>query len=336
MTANPNDETLRMPEFFVIGAPKAGTTFLYKMLSVHPGVFMSPIKEPNHFCEDLHPLATSSKLNDRVPLDIDAYLATTERAPLQSAWIEERRKYCRLFENALDHQVRGESSTSYMYSAVAAARIAEARPDARIIAILRPPEERAFSHYMMDRRIGITASSFREEVMREVNDPSCHWGNSRLYLSLGRYAEQLDRYYRCFQPEQILILDFAQLRSDPTATLGKVLRFLGVAESTDLELPDSVNKKALARFPGVNRLLHRTMLKRGLRSVLPAGIKTWLRKVYFVSAADEALDPADGELVRSNLAGDTKRLAERLADETPGWVRNGTQPTGPPERGGIA
>lgn len=322
-----------MPEFFVIGAPKAGTTFLYKMLSGHPGIFMCPIKEPNHFCDDLHPLAVSSKLNDRVPLDIDAYLASNERAPLQSAWIEDRRKYCRLFEPARDHQLRGECSTSYMYSTVAADRIAEARPDARIVAILRPPEERAFSHYMMDRRIGITASSFREEVVREVDDPSCHWGNSRLYLSLGRYAEQLERYYRRFPPEQILVLDFAQLRSDPTAVLARVLGFLGAPESPDTELPDSVNTKALARFPGINRLLHRSMLKRGLRSVLPAGIKTWLRRVYFVSAADETLDPADGELVRKHLADDTTRLAERLADDLPGWIGNGNRSDLPSERG---
>ena len=57
------------PNFFVIGAPKAGTTSLYSQLSRHPDIFMSPIKEPNHFCSDLHALADSSSLNDRLPLN---------------------------------------------------------------------------------------------------------------------------------------------------------------------------------------------------------------------------------------------------------------------------
>ena len=102
------------PNFFVIGAPKAGTTSLFKQLSRHPDIFLSPIKEPNHFCADLHPFAGSSSLNDRLPLDMESYLSSQIREPIQSAWITDRDQYCRLFDSAGCESAVGECSTTYM------------------------------------------------------------------------------------------------------------------------------------------------------------------------------------------------------------------------------
>jgi hypothetical protein len=194
------------PNFFVVGAPKAGTTTLYGHLARHPSIYVSPIKEPNHFCTDLHPHAASSASNDRLPLNLAAYLNAAERPPVQVAWIESRADYLRLFESASGWPARGECSTSYLYSRAAAANIAAFEPAARIIVTLRDPAARAYSHYLMDRRIGITRRSFSEEIETELRDRDACWSTSRLYLALGCYGEQLERYFRVFPSEQILVL----------------------------------------------------------------------------------------------------------------------------------
>ena len=117
------------------------------------------------------------------------------------------------------------------------------------------------------------------------------------------------------------MVDYDDLRRDPAATFGRLLDFLSVDASPDTSIPESANRRALARFPGVNRFLHTSMLKRGLRSVLPSGIKSWLRRIYFVDAGEETLDASDGALIRQCLADDAERLAERLADAAPAWLR---------------
>lgn len=313
-----------MPNFFVIGAPKAGTTSLYKHLYGHPDICFSPIKEPNHFCADLHLLAGSSSLNDRLPLNIENYLSSKIREPVQTAWIADRAQYCRLYENAGPKIAIGECSTSYMYSAVAAEKIAAVCPHAKVIAILRSPAERAFSHYMMDRRIGITTKTFREELLRESRDPDANWGNSRLYLALGRYAEQLARYFDCFPREQIMILGSDELRADGSATLARVCRFLGVGPQVEAQgeavAPVSENAAALSRFPAVNRVLHKTRLKRRLRAALPASARRWLRGLYFVDAGIEPLDPADRQLVDELLGEEPMKLATLLAGDRLRWL----------------
>jgi hypothetical protein len=309
-----------IPNFFVIGAPKAGTTSLYSQLSRHPDIFLSPIKEPNHFCTDLHALAGSSSLNDRLPLDIENYLSSQNRKAIQSAWITDRSLYCRLFENAGSRPAIGECSTTYMYSEVAAKRILAFCPHAKVIAVLRSPADRAFSHYMMDRRIGITSKTFREELLLEARHPNADWGNSRLYLALGRYSEQLARFYDCFPRDQIMVFGSDELRNQEQSVLDRVFRFLAVRPQDESISPVSDNTAALARFPFVNKVLHKTRLKRGLRSALPSSLKKWLRQHYFVDASTEILDPLDRKLVDELMSAETAKLATLLAGNRPPWL----------------
>jgi len=314
------------PNFFVVGAPKAGTTTLYRYLAGHPPVFVAPIKEPNHFCPDLHPHAASSTLNDRLPLDIEAYLAADERRPVQVAWIESRKDYLRLFEPATNVAVRGECSTSYLYSAAAAAEIAAFNPQARVIALLRDPATRAYSHYLMDRRIGITTRTFREEIERELADTRACWSTSRLYLGLGRYAEQLARYFRVFPSDRILVLFSDELLAEPDTVLGRVAVFLGVDPFAPPSTAERANPAALPRFRHLNRILHQTRIKRHLRAVLPGGVKSAIRSWYFRGNPEAGLAPEDRARVIEILRPDIDQLSEMLARDLSAWIPPQTCP----------
>jgi hypothetical protein len=301
------------PNFFVVGAPKAGTTSLYKHLSRHPDIFLSPIKEPNYFCTDLHAYATSSSLNDRLPLDIERYLSSPVRKPIQTAWVTDANQYWRLFQGADTKPVIGEFSTTYLYSSAAAHGIAAVCPQAKIIAVLRSPAERAYSHYLMDLRIGITTRSFREELLSESRDPDANWGNSRLYLELGRYAGQLTRYLDVFPAHQVLILDSEELRHQTATVLDRVCRFLEIPPQDAASPSLSENAASLSRFPALNRFLHVTRLKRKLRAVLPSSARRWLRRHYFVEAGNEQLEPEDSQLITDLLGSEPSKLAALLA-----------------------
>ncbi|MGC2374989.1 MAG: sulfotransferase, partial [Solirubrobacteraceae bacterium] len=113
----------RVPDFFIVGHPKCGTTALYEMLRRHPQIFMPELKEPRFFDEDLRarflPGAPDRGAPPTIPGTLEQYLS--------------------LFERATPEQRAGEASPSYLMSSVAARAIARAQPAARIIAILREP-----------------------------------------------------------------------------------------------------------------------------------------------------------------------------------------------------
>src|SRR6266566_130247 len=110
---------MRVPDFFIVGAPKCGTTSLYRMLRQHPRIFMPDLKEPRFLASDAWAAPGSPSGPISYPQTLEEYLA--------------------LFDEAREDQLVGEATTLYLWSRTAAARIAELSPAARIIAILREP-----------------------------------------------------------------------------------------------------------------------------------------------------------------------------------------------------
>ena len=126
-----------LPNFFIVGAPRAGTTSLYRYLRRHPQVFMPAVKEP-HFFANINPDPDQRHL----------FPAMDEG------------QYVRLFRGALHYRAIGEASPSYLVTKGAAERIKARVPNAKIIMLLRDPTERAFSHYLMDIRDGLQSLPF--------------------------------------------------------------------------------------------------------------------------------------------------------------------------------
>jgi len=202
---------MSLPNFFIIGAAKSGTSSLYMYLKQHPEIYMSPVKEPHFFSFD-----AQSKLT-KGPGD-----------PIPNA-ITDFEQYRSLFDGVCDEKAIGEASTSYLYRPEAAHRIHDVLPGAKLIAILRNPAERAFSAYMHVVRDGReTAGSFSEALKLEDARKKDNWDPIWHFTSVGRYYEQLARYYQRFSRDQIKIFLYQELLNRQQALLEESFRFLGV------------------------------------------------------------------------------------------------------------
>ncbi len=252
-----DEQARRAPDFFIVGHPKCGTTALYEILRRHPEIYMSELKEPRFFARELHPPSGGRKTH---PETLEEYLA--------------------LFDPARPGQRRGEASPSYLRSRHAAARIAELRPDARIVAILREPASFIRSLHMellrdrvepeADLRRALALEARRREPAERARHPGLVYGD---YV---QYVEQLRRYEQAFGADQVKVLIYDDFRADNESTIRDVLRFLGVDEHVPLEIVDA-NRSVRIRSQRAQRLTRSLYLGRGpLSGALKRMVKTVL------------------------------------------------------------
>lgn len=203
----------RAPDFYIVGHPKCGTTALYEMLRAHPQLYMPDLKETRFFARELHPRSPPA-----YPSTLPAYLE--------------------LFESAEPHQRVGEASPSYLRSQHAAARIAQLRPDARIIAIFREPASFVRSLHMelvrdhVEAEKDLRGALALEAVRSQRQELERHPG--LVYSEYVRYAEQLRRFAAVFPAEQMMVLIYDDFRRNNDATIRDVLRFLEVDATLDV------------------------------------------------------------------------------------------------------
>ncbi len=211
-----------LPDFFVIGAPKAGTTALHVALAQHPRLFMSRVKEPKHFLTDGPPPSSGG------PGD-----AKTFR---EQVW--RRTDYEALFDVAPEGTLRGESTPFYLYDHDAQRRIVDAVPHARMIALLRDPIDRAHSNWTHLWSAGLEPEGdFLRACDLEERRAGRGWAPFWRYLDLGRYGGQLQRLYDVVPREQVLVLRYRDLRERPIETLDVIFGFLGVDAGVVPEIP---------------------------------------------------------------------------------------------------
>jgi hypothetical protein len=223
------------PDFLIIGAPKAGTTALHHALAQHPEVFTTTPKEPKYWlCGD------APAPHWRGPGD----------AHSQQEWIWRRRDYEALFEPAGDSQARGESTPFYLWSWPAQRRIAEHLPDVRLIAVVRDPIDRAYSNWMHLWSDGLErVADFEAAFALQDERIEAGWAPFWRYRDLGLYGEQLQHLFRYIDPARVLVLRYRDLVDDPTSTVDRACRFLGISESYVARIPRD-NARTFAR-PGL-------------------------------------------------------------------------------------
>jgi len=212
----------RIPDFFIVGHAKSGTTALYEMLRRHPQIYMPDNKEPWFFARDNPRPETRSKTFDQ-----------TGRYP------ETLEDYLSLFAAARADQLLGEASTSYIWARTAAARIAAVQPGARIIAILREPAAFVRSlHLQLVENCVETEKNLRRALAleQERREGRCiprraYWPQTLIYSDRVRYVEQLRRYHAVFPEDQVLVIIYDDFRADNEATVRTVLRFLDLADT---------------------------------------------------------------------------------------------------------
>jgi hypothetical protein len=250
----------RLPDFFIVGQPKSGTTALYTMLRRHPHIFMPDNKEPWFFAEELR---------NRTPPRPAGTPTTLEQ-------------YAKLFEPASAEQRVGEATAFYLWSRRAASRIAEVQPDARIIAILREPASLLHSlHLQFVKTYVETENDFRKAIALEPERRQgraipryTYWPDTLLYSEHVRYVEQLSRYDAVFPPEHMLVLLYDDFRRDNEATVRKVLRFLEIDDVSPIQAME-VNPTVRVRSPRLHQLVHAVSVGAGPVSLaVKATVKT--------------------------------------------------------------
>jgi hypothetical protein len=301
MTASPEPDGARerrAPDFYVVGHHKSGTTALYEMLRRHPQIFMPALKEPRYFATDLRALVPSTP---QQPETLEQYLA--------------------LFDAARPGQVTGEASPGYLRSHVAAREIAQVRPDARIIAILREPASFVRSlHLQMVQEHVELEQDLRRAFAKEQLERAGR--RVRRYSDHVHYVEQLSRYEAVFPREQMLVLIYDDFRSENEATVKRVLRFLGVDDGAPIEVVEAnptVRVRSM-RIDALARKLYggRTPVSRAARALagrLPASVRRGalqsLRRGV-VYGRPEALDPSLERELKSRFRAEVDALSSHL------------------------
>ncbi len=189
-----------LPDFVIIGAAKCGTTFLYHLLTQHPHVEPAALKEPHYF--DL--------LFDK---DTEWYRGCFPTPK----WKDGRKT------------ITGEATPEYLWHPLAPERMAEVVPQARLIALLRNPVDRAYSAYCHRVRNGQETRSFEEATEAEKSRLPDPTGIDDLFCgpsSRGIYLDHLLRWSKFFSDEQMLVLKSEDLFEDPVIALKRVLNFL--------------------------------------------------------------------------------------------------------------
>jgi hypothetical protein len=306
------------PDFFIVGAAKAGTTALFGELGRHPGVFLPDVKEPHHFAPEGALYVPRGVSDDHV-------LARRQHGFFAIANPD---RYQAGFQDARPDQLAGEASTSYLTGPGPAERIHQARPDAKLIAIVRDPVERAFSHYLMHVRRQDVRLPFERATRDDwVDDAGRTVPNS--YLELSRYGARLDDYRRHFPRDQIRVVLFEEFARDPAPVVADLLEWLGLdpealARAPPARTPNQFGEprgwvaRRMLQFP-LGQPLARALLPRGLRRIL-------LDRVLLRRSAKPRLDEAVRRRLRETFQPDVDRFAavwgERFAEE---WgYRGGT------------
>ena len=254
------------PDFFIVGAAKSGTTALQQTLASHAAVYMSPIKEPNYFYNDVALEELRLGLQEKLKKENAAqWIANGMHGELWNAFLREEALYKQLFSKAKANQQCGEASVSYLYSIKAAENIYNYNPKAKIIILLRNPVDRAWSHFNMERKMGLVTSNFLQEFNKHKIVSNPIWGKDPIFLSGGNYYEQVSRYVNRFPKEQIMICLYDAYKSNPQDTINTILKFIGVENNSTTVVIK--NRKANEARKSI------------VDSILPAGsLKTRLRK----------------------------------------------------------
>ncbi len=276
---------MTIPNTFIVGAPRSGTTALHHYLSQHPDIFMSDPKEPHHFGLDLWTDYTEFFRRFR---DMDLYLS--------------------LFADAGDAKAVGEASVWYLFSSSAAREIYEFNPDARIIVTLRHPVDYMHSLHQHMRISG-------EEPLEDFVDAIDHDRQDRIdkgielvgryrtgfpgYRPTARFAEQIERYHQVFGRDRVHIVLLDDIKTDTPAACGHICSFLGLDPNYEADFSPVNESRTVKR-----RWLHTAMtrdwqLKHKIGALLPDAIKVrvW-RRMHNVATSRGKRGKLDPEVRR--------------------------------------
>ena len=308
---------MALPDFLIVGAPKAGSTALHVALAKHPQLHLSSVKEPKFFLCDEGPPARQYGPGD---------------AHSAREWIWRRDEYEALFDGAPAGTLKGESTPLYLADADAHRRMARLVPSARLVVIVRDPVDRAYSNWTHLWSDGLEpVADFVEACSLEDERVRRGWAPFWRYLGLGRYGEQLEHLQSLFDPEAIHVLRYRQLVERPDDALDGICRFLGVEPG----LVSVVPSENVSTF--VDDTPFNAVVRAGIRGCASLGAhlppQVWrtasrplLKALKRQHANRPELSPAQRSELAALFADDIARLERLTGESFDDWL--GWRPTG--------
>ena len=278
-----------IPNFFIVGAPKAGTTSLYEYLSRHPEVYMpDTIKEPDYFSHE-------------EILQQQLYYKTTH--------ITDPGEYKALFAGVKDQKAVGEASVSYLFYPGTAQKIYDFNPKAKILISLREPVERAYSHYLMDARLGLLEGSFEDIVFRKIKHKHADMYYQQI-VSLGEYAGQITRYLTLFGPDQVKVLFYDDLKADPKGVMKSIFNFLEIDENFFIDTSLKFNAYAAPKNMLIEKMYKMHHLRSAVSQMIPEGLKHALRNSFFKKGKKPEISDKARAFLEAHYRNDIKKVGD--------------------------
>ncbi len=305
-----NGNPTKLPDFFLVGAPKCGTTTLYQYLYQHPEVFLPTIKEPSYFCFASLPSEARKHIAKKfVVWDLDNYI--------------------KLYKDSPEKTLSGDCSPLYLYSYEAAIDLMKSTygdklRSVKIIAILRNPVERAFSSYLHAFGRGNETLSFKEAIKKKTIEMKQQNRIAADYTGVGMYYAQVKAYQNAFPNMKIFL--FEDLKDQP-ALLKNLSEFLGIDSSVKPSSEIKTNPSGIPKSKLLLKLVSKQSgTKRFIKRLVPD--KYWLNVLAIRDSVERMnLDkPKMDSEVRRVLTGlyseDVKKLEELIGRDLSSWREN--------------
>ena len=297
---------MTLPNFLMIGAQKSGTSAIYAYLSQHPQVFTSENKEPGFFAFE----------------GLRRSFAGPDDARAGRYIVRDLERYRRLFREAGDRARAGEASSIYLYAPQAAERIRHYIPNAKLIAVLRDPVDRAYSAYRHLVRDGRESLSFEEGLAAEPSRTAANWHPIFHYKQRGFYYAQLRRFFELFSREQMAVYTYDEFKADPRALLKSMFVFLGIDPDFQPDMSVRHNVSGIPRSRLLHAIIDRPSRAKDLaKRLLPAGAARLHAALMSrnIEVSEPRIAPETERALREEYRGDIVQLESLIGRDLSAW-----------------
>lgn len=279
---------------FIVGAAKAGTTSLHYYLNEHPEILMCSEKEPDYF-------------SDKEILDQGLYYGQSR--------IDSLKKYNNLFLKRDKEKFLGDASVSYLFYPEVSERIKEYNPESKIIIMLRDPIDRAFSHYLMDYRLGLTSKSFEEEFKNQASL------NFQQHFLLGNYYNQVKKYLEVFETKNVHIIWYSDFKQNTEKELQKVIEFIGLNTDFKVDFNKVYNSFSMPKNNIIRKIYSVVWLRKILTFIFSKKLVNLIKSILFNKGRKPKLSEEIREVLFSYYKSDIEDLEQLLSVNLSRWKR---------------
>ncbi len=284
----------KWPNLFIVGAPKAGTTSLYNYFKQIPGIYMSPIKEPNYFSKKTIP----------------------ENHTLKP--IRDKKKYLDLFSGSKEEKFFGEASPQYLADPDTPKLIHHVSPYAYIIISIRNPIERLYSSYLMAMRGGQLKTTFHDVIQHALTHKiyKCESGYM-IRLNSGLYSKHIKNYLDIFGKKQIKILIFEKWNIEVKKTLNEITEFLKLNYTVTENFHSTYNPYVVPREQIPQGIFSNNVVRKISRNVMGESTRKFFGSFFFKEGKKPEINAEDRKKLAKFYFDDVREIEKLLGCKLP-------------------